>query len=710
MQARGVPGLERRVPVACAPSSPGVHRSSLFPPALSPSQPYLETVSPRQEGRRAEKHGASRPHFLSNPPVEFHFVRLVQLLERRPLPARRSWRLTGLPIRSWEQRGHRRPCANWGCLLEQPPPLLPVALAMAWRGTEPSVPGAPGGVRLGLLLQLLLFLRPALGFGDEEERRCDPIRIAMCQNLGYNVTKMPNLVGHELQTDAELQLTTFTPLIQYGCSSQLQFFLCSVYVPMCTEKINIPIGPCGGMCLSVKRRCEPVLKEFGFAWPDSLNCSKFPPQNDHNHMCMEGPGDEEVPLPHKTPIQPGEECHSVGTNSDQYIWVKRSLNCVLKCGYDAGLYSRSAKEFTDIWMAVWASLCFISTTFTVLTFLIDSSRFSYPERPIIFLSMCYNIYSIAYIVRLTVGRERISCDFEEAAEPVLIQEGLKNTGCAIIFLLMYFFGMASSIWWVILTLTWFLAAGLKWGHEAIEMHSSYFHIAAWAIPAVKTIVILIMRLVDADELTGLCYVGNQNLDALTGFVVAPLFTYLVIGTLFIAAGLVALFKIRSNLQKDGTKTDKLERLMVKIGVFSVLYTVPATCVIACYFYEISNWALFRYSADDSNMAVEMLKIFMSLLVGITSGMWIWSAKTLHTWQKCSNRLVNSGKIAAVLRKRKLEYYLYKLLPEILQSASFLTANGALYITFFCILRSSLRVANRCQHSSSSSFLVLYSNQ
>lgn len=84
--------------------------------------------------------------------------------------------------------------------------------------------------------------------------------------------------------------------------------------------------------------------------------------------------------------------------------------------------------------------------------------------------------------------------------------------------------------------------------------------------------------------------------------------------------------------------------MVKIGVFSVLYTVPATCVIACYFYEISNWAVFRYSADDSNMAVEMLKIFMSLLVGITSGMWIWSAKTLHTWQKCSNRLVNSGKV------------------------------------------------------------------
>ncbi|KAG5837094.1 frizzled-4 [Anguilla rostrata] len=484
----------------------------------------------------------------------------------------------------------------------------------------------------------------AHAFGDDEEMTCDPIRISMCQDLGYNVTKMPNLVGNVLQSDAELQLTTFTPLIQYGCSSQLKFFLCSVYVPMCTDKVPIPIGPCGSMCLSVKRKCLPVLTEFGFVWPEVLNCSLFPPQNDQNHMCMEGPGDDDAPYHTIRTLQPmEEECHTLGAGPDQYAWVKRSLNCVLQCGYDAGLYRRQAKVFTDIWMAAWAVLCFVSTTFTVLTFLIDSSRFSYPERPIIFLSMCYNIYSIAFIVRLTVGRERISCDLEEAAVPVLIQEGLKNTGCAIVFLLMYFFGMASSIWWVILTLTWFLAAGLKWGHEAIEMHSSYFHIAAWAIPAVKTIVILIMRLVDADDLTGLCYVGNQHIDALTGFVVAPLFTYLVIGTLFIAAGLVALFKIRSNLQKDGTKTDKLERLMVKIGVFSVLYTVPATCVIACYFYQISNWGDFKQSARDSYLAVEMLKIFMSLLVGITSGMWIWSAKTLHTWQKCSNRLVSSSR-------------------------------------------------------------------
>ncbi|XP_067113330.1 transmembrane protein 135 [Osmerus mordax] len=43
-------------------------------------------------------------------------------------------------------------------------------------------------------------------------------------------------------------------------------------------------------------------------------------------------------------------------------------------------------------------------------------------------------------------------------------------------------------------------------------------------------------------------------------------------------------------------------------------------------------------------------------------------------------------IAAILRRRKKEYYMKRLLPEILQSTSFLTANGGLYIAFFCILR------------------------
>ncbi|XP_033100418.1 frizzled-4-like [Anneissia japonica] len=490
-------------------------------------------------------------------------------------------------------------------------------------------------------------------FFEPKPKRCMPIEIEMCKGLGYNLTSMPNLVGHELQQDAGLTLQTFTPLIQYGCSSLLQFFLCSVHVPMCTEKLDKPIGACAPMCERVKRKCEPVLNEFGFPWPASLNCSRFPKKNIEGHLCMPGPEETEEdkldpPIRHR-PIGgprngilvtlPGavdmETC-SHKHDPQKWIYVKKYNDCSLRCDQDF-LFTESQKDFARLWMAIWSCLCFISTLVTVLTFMIDPSRFRYPERPIIFLAICYFMCSIAYIVRLVAGREAIACDEENGVKFLILKE-LENTGCAITFLLLYFFGMASSLWWVILTLTWFLAAGLKWGHEAIEMHSSYFHFGAWGIPAIKTIVILVMRVVDADELTGMCYVGNHNSEALTGFVIAPLFTYLATGTLFLLTGFVSLFKIRSVMKNDGTKTDKLERLMVKIGVFSVLYTVPATIVIACSFYERAYYDEWMDGISKPNIEFFILKIFMCVVVGITSGMWIWSTKTLISWTRFSKKL------------------------------------------------------------------------
>lgn len=78
---------------------------------------------------------------------------------------------------------------------------------------------------------IFIFCFACLGRTD---RMCEPIKIEMCKMTGYSWnTSMPNFLGHELQTDVDLTLQTFSPLIQYGCSAQLNFFLCAAYLPMC---------------------------------------------------------------------------------------------------------------------------------------------------------------------------------------------------------------------------------------------------------------------------------------------------------------------------------------------------------------------------------------------------------------------------------------------------------------------------------------------
>ncbi|KAI3366234.1 hypothetical protein L3Q82_010043 [Scortum barcoo] len=400
------------------------------------------------------------------------------------------------------------------------------------------------------------------GISIPEHGFCQPISIPLCTDIAYNQTIMPNLLGHTNQEDAGLEVHQFYPLVKVQCSVDLKFFLCSMYAPVCTV-LEQAIPPCRSLCERARQGCEALMNKFGFQWPERLRCENFPVHG-AGEICV-APG---APLP-QLPLPGGEGL--------------RSAPCEVSKPNGLMYFREEELKFGRLWVGIWSVLCCVSTLFTVLTYLVDMRRFRYPERPIIFLSGCYFMVAVAYTTGFLLEDKVVCIDKFNVDGYKMVAQGTKKEGCTILFMILYFFGMASSIWWVILSLTWFLSAGMKWGHEAIEANSQYFHLAAWAVPAVKTITILAMGQVDGDLLTGVCYVGIYNVDALRGFVLAPLFVYLFIGTSFLLAGFVSLFRIRTIMKHDGTKTEKLEKLMVRIGVFSVLYTVPATIVIACYF-------------------------------------------------------------------------------------------------------------------------------
>lgn len=81
---------------------------------------------------------------------------------------------------------------------------------------------------------------------------------------------------------------------------------------------------------------------------------------------------------------------------------------------------------------------------------------------------------------------------------IVIQGHRQSTSCTVLFMALYFCCMAAFAWWACLALAWFLAAGLKWGHEAIENKSHLFHLVAWAIPALQTICVLAMGKVEGE--------------------------------------------------------------------------------------------------------------------------------------------------------------------------------------------------------------------
>lgn len=289
---------------------------------------------------------------------------------------------------------------------------------------------------------------------------CEPIRVELCRGLGYNLTGMPNLVGHELQGDADFTLQTFSPLIQYGCSAQLHFFLCSVYIPMCTEKVSGPIGPCRGLCESVRARCFPVLQGFGFPWPAALNCSKFPTENNHEHMCMEGPREVSVAAIPASPISrlvlENRAIHRQTfpcldlAQPHLYVHMNRSGRCVQLCDSDV-LFSREEKRLAGTWLAFCTILAFVCSLFGLLACIIEGKApISYPQRSLLYLAVCYTFTGIGWILRLLLGRQ-IACqsDPTDPSTPLLIQAALPapvKHKCALVFVMLFYFNNSASVW------------------------------------------------------------------------------------------------------------------------------------------------------------------------------------------------------------------------------------------------------------------------
>ena len=116
--------------------------------------------------------------------------------------------------------------------------------------------------------------------------------------------------------------------------------------------------------------------------------------------------------------------------------------------------------------------------------------------------------------------------------------------------------------------------------------------------------------------------------------------------MLLSIGFVSLFRIRSSIRKSGgpdipsIDIDKLEKLIIKIAIFSVLYTFPAALLIGAQFYE-SWWREEALKTQlcacdqqevkftETEVQVILLRYSMHLIPGIGAGIWICTPKVIY---------------------------------------------------------------------------------
>jgi len=120
--------------------------------------------------------------------------------------------------------------------------LLPISASFASAPASPVIPSSKTSIT-----------------SSNSGSKCQEITIPMCKGIGYNLTELPNQFNHDTQEEAGMEVHQYWPLVEIKCSSDLKFFICSLYVPICMEDFTGTVPVCKSVCERAKYGCEPVM-------------------------------------------------------------------------------------------------------------------------------------------------------------------------------------------------------------------------------------------------------------------------------------------------------------------------------------------------------------------------------------------------------------------------------------------------------------------
>ena len=355
-----------------------------------------------------------------------------------------------------------------------------------------------------------------------------PNATCLGSKLSYDLVSL-DLTNAESIWDAKKQLKFWTRLQSVPeCWPLMHALLCSVFMPPCYQKNtsssaflldSVPHK----LCRVTEGPCR-IVREFK-EWPDFLHCNNT---DTFSNTCDERRRDHTASSQSflRLNVSQGKCPWPLVATGRENAFFEPFDGCGMQC--QAPLFTKD--EYLNmngkiVFMGSIGSLLF---AFVILTHVLAGWKnvHIYPNVIIFFMSINLLAIMFGFLLQYFPGVKRdVTCE-EDGTLRVHGTSGSASM-CTASFFLLYYNFLSLCIWFVIMIYCWYVGDS-----EAIEKKKSYFHMLAWPVPFVPSLIITAFNLIEADSLMGVCFVTSRNLTARIIFFILPLLLTIIVSAVF----------------------------------------------------------------------------------------------------------------------------------------------------------------------------------
>lgn len=244
-----------------------------------------------------------------------------------------------------------------------------------------------------------------------------------------------------------------------------------------------------------------------------------------------------------------------------------STLCVLTC--PSTMFTSEDWDTANGLMITFSALSFILALFMCITWVLNPRKRKFPAFVPFWLALCSFMNAGSILLSILIGGPRkLTCTWDDPSVMMTWDNAGDNDGqgvvCILQAMILVFFAVAGSFWWLTLTFNIFelLVLGMK--RELVKKIYYFQHIINWGVPTVCVIIGLAGRAFGGVTANHNCWMASPyDWAAFYSWVLLNL----LIGTILVGISLVKIIRVKAKFKQSSIKTEQI----IRLGFLVVLY-------------------------------------------------------------------------------------------------------------------------------------------